>query len=744
MCAVIGQTVSHYKILDRIGSGGMGVVYHAEDLRLRRSVALKFLSPAASGDETARERFLREAHCVARLDHPNICTVHEVDTLEDGQMFIAMAFYEGETLAQKIRRGPLGIGEAVEIALQVLSGLAYAHEQRLYHRDIKPSNLMITRRGEVKILDFGIARPAEDTAITLVGSVVGTTPYMSPEQLLGHEVDQRTDLWAVGVLLTEMITGERPFRGDDTAVRRSIITGTPAPLTSLPTGDLHLLQPVIAKALAKDLRLRYQTAREMKDHLLQLQEGLAATLAGAPAELPPPSIAVLPFADLSSERDQDYFCAGLSEELISALARLQGLRVASRTSSFQFRERTADIRTIGAELNVRTVLEGSVRKSGNRLRITVQLTDVNAGYSLWSARYDREMEDIFAIQEEIADSIVDTLRKTFEISLDGAAAKRPTRNLEAYNAYLKGRFFSNKRTEEDLRKGIRLFQEAIQKDPQFALAHAGLADAYVLLGIYGAEPPVEVMPSAREAASRALDLDRSLAEAHTSLACVSSLFDWDWSAAGESFRRAIRLAPGYATARQWYAIDYLTPQMRFAEAAAELDAALELDPLSLPVNTSLAIQRYYARQYAAAADLCRRALDIDPEFALARFFLGLSYAEEGRYSEALMELQKAASEGRAEMLAGLAYICGRFGAREEARRILDDLMTRSRQRYVSPALIAQVHAGLGDTAAALDWLERAYEAHATELAWLRVRPFFDRLYDEPAFGELLSRLGLPA
>lgn len=746
MCAVIGQTVSHYRVLDRIGSGGMGVVYQAEDLRLRRSVALKFLNPSASHDETARERFLREAHCVARLDHPNICTVYEIDTLEDGQMFIAMAFYEGETLTQKIRRGPLGVAEAMEIAVQVLSGLAYAHEQRLYHRDIKPSNLMITRRGEVKILDFGIARPAEDTAITLVGSVVGTTPYMSPEQLLGHEVDQRTDLWAVGVLLSEMLTGERPFRGDDTAIRRSIITGSPAPLTSLPTSDLNLLQPVIAKALAKDLRQRYQTAGEMKDHLLRLQERVAATLAGTTtaSESPPPSIAVLPFADLSSERDQDYFCAGLSEELISALTRLQGLRVASRTSSFQYRERAADIRTIGAELNVRTVLEGSVRKSGSRLRITVQLTDVNAGYSLWSARYDREMEDVFAIQEEIAESIVDTLAKTFEVALHGGVAKRPTRDLDAYNAYLKGRFFSNKRTEEDLRKGIRLFQEAIQKDPQFALAHAGLADAYLLLGIYGAAPPLEMMPAAREAASRALDLDRSLAEAHTSLACVSSLFDWDWSAAGESFQRAIRLAPGYATARQWYAISYLTPLMRFEEAAAELSAALELDPLSLPVNTSLAIERYYARQYTAAADLCRRALDIDPEFALARFFLGLSYAEEGRYSEALLELQKAAREGRAEMLAGLAYICGRFGAMEEARRLLDDLVERSRQRYVSPALIAQVHAGLGDTGAALDALERAYEAHATELAWLRVRPFFDRLSEEPEFADLLSRLGLPA
>jgi len=748
MTIVIGQTVSHYRILDRIGSGGMGVVYRAEDLRLRRPVALKFLHPSSSGDATARERFLREAHCVARLDHPNVCTVYETDTTEDGQMFIAMAYYEGETLTQRLRKGPLGTGEAIEIALQVLAGLGYAHDEHLYHRDIKPSNLMITLRSEVKILDFGIARPAEDTAITQIGSVIGTAPYMSPEQLMGYEADHRSDLWAVGVLLSEMLTGERPFRGDDSLVRRAILSSNPEPLTSLPTGDLHLLHPVIQRALAKDPAERYQSAREMHDHLRRLQERFAATIAEpiaaqAQRELPP-SIAVLSFSDLSSERDQEYFCAGLSEELISSLTRLQGLRVASRTSAFQYRDRAVDVRTIGSELNVRTVLEGSVRKAGNRLRITVQLTDVQAGYSLWSARYDREMQDIFAIQEEIAESIADTLRKTFDIPLQGAAIQRQTANLEAYHAYLRGRYFWNKRTEEDLRKGIRLFQEAIEKDPRFALAHAGLADSHVLLGIYGAASPLEVMPEAREAAARALELDKTLAEAHTSLACVSAVYDWDWPAAEESFQRAIRLAPGYATAHQWYAINYLTPLMRFEEAAAELQTALELDPLSLPVSTSLAIQLFYARDTTAAAEQCRRVLEIDPDFPLARFFLGLCHAEEGRPQEAVQELKAAARDRRAEMLAGLGYTYGRYGAKQEARTVLEELVERSRQHYISPALIAQVQVGLGDLESALEWLGRAFEVHATELAWLRVRPFFERLHGEPAFDELLDRLGLPS
>ena len=727
----------------------MGVVYRAEDLRLRRPVALKFLHPSASGDATARERFLREAHCVARLDHPNVCTLYETDTTEDGQMFLAMAYYEGETLTQRLKNGPLGLGEAIEISLQVLAGLGCAHDERLYHRDIKPSNLMITRRGEVKILDFGIARPAEDTAITQVGSVVGTAPYMSPEQLMGYEADQRSDIWSVGVILTEMVTGQRPFRGDDSLVRRAILSSNPEPLTSIPTGDLQLLHPILSRALAKEPDDRYQSAREMHDHLRRVRERLAATIAGPPSSRPakqelPPSIAVLPFADLSSERDQEYFCAGLSEELISSLTRLQGLRVASRTSAFQYKDRAVDVRKIGSELNVRTVLEGSVRKAGNRLRITVQLTDVQAGYSLWSARYDREMQDIFAIQEEIAESIADTLRKTFDIPLEGAAVQRQTANLEAYHAYLRGRYFWNKRTEEDLRKGIRLFQEAIEKDPRFALAHAGLADSHVLLGIYGAAPPAEVMPEARKAAVRALELDKTLAEAHTSLACVAAVYDWNWSAAEESFQRAIRLAPGYATARQWYAINYLTPRMRFEEAAAELQTALELDPLSLPVSTSLAIQLFYAREYKAAAEQCRRVLEIDPDFPLARFFLGLCHAEEGRLQESVQELKAAVRDRRAEMVAGLGYTYGRYGAKQEARTILEELMESSRQRYVSPALIAQVQVGLGDMDAALEWLGRAFEVHATELAWLRVRPFFERLHGEPAFGELLERLGLPA
>lgn len=744
---VIGQTVSHYRVLDRLGSGGMGVVYRAEDLRLRRPVALKFLHPSSSGDATARDRFLREAHLVARLDHPNICTVFEIDTTEDGQMFIAMAYYEGETLNQRLKKGPLSAEETIEIALQVLAGLGHAHDERLCHRDIKPSNLMITRRGEVKILDFGIARPAEDaTVITQVGSVVGTAPYMSPEQLMGYDVDHRSDLWAVGVLLTEMVTGERPFRGDESVVRRAILMHEPQAMTSIATGDLQLLQPVISRALAKEPSDRYQTAKEMHDHLRRIQERLATTLAGPPATRtePPPSIAVLSFSDLSSERDQEYFCAGLSEELISSLTRLQGLRVASRTSSFQYKDRAVDIRTIGAELNVRTVLEGSVRKSGKRLRITVQLTDVGAGFSLWSARYDREMADVFAIQEEIAESIADTLRRTFNIPLEGTATRRQTGDLEAYHAYLRGRYFWNKRTEEDLHKGIRLFREAIERDPRFALAHAGLADSHVLLGIYGAAPPREVMPQAREAAERALELDKTLAEAHTSLACVAAVYDWDWPAAEESFQKAIRLAPGYATAHQWYAVNCLTPQMRFEEAAAELQTALELDPLSLPVSTSLAIRLFYARQYAAAAEQCRRVLEIDPDFTLARFFLGLSQAEEGKPQEAVQELRAAASDPRPEMLAGLAYTYGRYGAKQEARTILEELVERSRKRYVSPALIAQVQVGLGDLGAALEWLERAVEVHATELAWLRVRPFFDRLYEEPGFSELLDRLGLPA
>ena len=739
---VIGQIVSHYRVLEKLGTGGMGVVYRAEDLRLQRPVALKFLHPGASRDATARERFLREAHWASRLDHPNLCTIFEVDTSEDGQMFIAMACYEGETLAQKLKRGPLELPEVIETAVQILAGLEYAHEARVYHRDIKPSNLMITRRGEVKILDFGIARPAEDTAITQLGVAVGTLPYMSPEQTMGRDVDQRTDLWAVGVLLCEMLTGERPFRGGDTTVRRSILEESPEPITDLATRDLALVRPVIAKALAKDPGQRYQNAREMRDHLLQVRD-LVHTGAGRAAPSPlQPSIAVLPFADLSLGRDQEYFCAGLSEELISALARLEGLRVASRTSAFQYKDRAVDVRVIGQQLNVRTVLEGSVRKSGSRLRITAQLTDIEGGYSLWAGRYDREMEDIFEVQEEIAESIVATLRETFSIQMKGAAARSRTGSVESYHAYLRGRYFWNKRTEEDLQKGIRCFEEAIESDPGFAPAYAGLADSYVLLGIYGAAPPSEVMPRGREAAVRALELDRTLAEAHTSLGCISAVYDWNWARARESFQRALELAPAYATAHQWYAMDYLAPLRKFERAASELRIAQELDPLSLPVLCSIAIQRFYQRSYAAAIEQCRQALEVDPEFATARLFLGLSYAQEERPMEAVSELRAAAAlEESPEVLAGLGYAYARAGQASQARNILDRLVERSQGRYVSSALIAQVHAGLGDAESTLERLELACEERATELAWLQVRPFFDPLREDPRFVVLLSRLG---
>ncbi len=739
---MIGQTVSHYRIVEKLGTGGMGVVYRAEDLRLQRSVALKFLHPGARSDAKARERFMREAHSASRLDHPNLCTIFAVETSEDGQMFIAMAYYEGETLGQRLRRGRLEVPETIEIVLQVLAGLAYAHEERVYHRDIKPSNLMITRRGEVKILDFGIARPAEDTAITQLGMAVGTLPYMSPEQSMGREVDQRTDLWAVGVLLCEMLTGERPFRGGNTTMRRSILEASPEPVTDLSTRDLALLQPVITRALAKDPGQRYQNAREMRDHLLQVRSVANSTVGSQAAAPLQPSIAVLPFSDLSSERDQEYFCAGLSEELISALARLEGLRVASRTSAFQYKDRAVDVRVIGQQLNVRTVLEGSVRKAGNRLRITVQLTDVDAGYGLWAGRYDREMEDIFAVQEEIAESIAATLRETFSIPMKGAAARSRTGSVESYHAYLRGRYFWNKRTEDDILKGIRCFNEAVESDPGFALPYAGLADSYVLLGLYGAAPPSEVMPRGREAAVRALELDRTLAEAHTSLGCISSLYDWNWAKARESFRRAIELAPGYATAHQWYAMDYLTPLRQFERAASELRIAQELDPLSLPVLCSIAIQRFYMRDYAAAIAQCRQALEVDPEFATARLFLGLSHVQQERYGEAISALQAAAAlEESDEALADLGYAYARAGEVRQSRKILDQLVERAPKRYVSSALIAQVHAGLGEAGPALERLERACEERATELAWLQVRPFFDPLREDPRFVALLSRLG---
>ena len=528
-----GTTLGPYAILAKLGAGGMGVVYTAHDPRLKRQVAIKLLTPDLTRDETAKQRFLQEAQAASALDHPNICTIYEINQTDDGQLYLVMAYYEGEMLKQRIERGPLALEDAIDIATQVGQGLAKAHAAGIAHRDIKPANLMVTADGTVKILDFGLAKLAGAEGVTQTGTTVGTVAYMSPEQARGEEVDHRTDIWSLGVVLYEMLTGQQPFRGENLLVISGAIQQDQAPAL---TGASSVLNGIVSRALHKSRWQRYQAVTGLLGELRNAK-GPATP---APSQPDMPSIAVLPFDNMSADPEQQYFCEGMAEEIINALTALDGLHVASRTSAFLAKAKHFDIAEIGIRLKVGAVLEGSVRKAGNRLRVTAQLINVSDGYHLWSERYDREMDDVFAVQDEIALSVVEQLKVKL-LGVSGASlVKRPTDDLEAYHFYLKGRYHLNQRTEDALNRGIQFFEEALARDPNYAGAYAGLADGYTLLGPAGyGEGQSNTMARARTCATKALELDDRLAEAHSALGFLRFRLDWDWTHAEAELRRAI-------------------------------------------------------------------------------------------------------------------------------------------------------------------------------------------------------------
>jgi serine/threonine-protein kinase len=739
----------------------MGDVYKAEDTSLHRTVALKFLAPERLREDLARSRFLQEARSASALDHPNICTIYEIDETEDGRLYIAMGYYEGETLGDRMSQGVVPLTQALDFTTQLLSGLGAAHARGICHRDIKPANIVITQGEEtVKILDFGLAKFQGSQKITREGIAVGTPAYMSPEQVYGREVDGRADLWSVGVLLYEMVTGKLPFdKPDDLSMLHSIAFDDPQPLAGLPTRHLMLIGPIVRQALAKEVAQRYASAEVMLQDLRQLEGQLSGRLdvigvgpsqigstgALAPtAETKTTTIAVLPFADLSPEGDQQYFCSGMAEELASGLARLEGMRVASRSSASRLMGQDLDITEIGAQLNVGAVLEGSVRKAGSRVRITAQLTEVSTGLSLWSGRFDRELTDVFELQDEISEEIVQTVKGKFASTDQMPALPHPTENLEAYNAYLRGRFFWNRRTQSGLRKGIEFFQQAIEADPLYSRAHAGLADSYVIQGVYGGEPPRNVMPKARAAALEALRLDPSLAEAHTSLACVQAVFDWDWNTAENGFRRAIELDPDYATARQWYAMNLLTPRRRFDEAHEQLEKAQELEPLSTVISTSRGLLELYRGNLDLAVEIQLKTLELDPNFAIAHYFLGITYEARGSFEDAIAELETSRGLSREsnEILAALAATRARSGDLDRAKSLTQTLLSRFRRGYVSATLLAQIYAAKKDRQRTLEWIHKAHHDQAAELIWIGLRPVFGWLRGDPSFDSLLRTLGL--
>ena len=736
-----GTTLGPYQIVSQLGQGGMGVVYRAHDPRLDRHVAIKLLPPELTRDETAEQRFLQEAKAASALDHPNICTIYEINETDDGQLYLVMAHYEGETLKERIARGPLELDDAVDIATQVGQGLAEAHGAGIVHRDIKPANLFVTKSGVVKILDFGLAKLAGTEGVTQTGTTVGTVAYMSPEQARGQEVDHRTDIWSLGVVLYEMLAGEPPFQGENLLSIADAIRSHEAGL--LPS-RASSLDNMVSRALSKDREQRYQSVTDLVDDLRNVQPG-PGTSAVVTSRPDVPSIAVLPFTNMSADPEQEYFCDGLAEELIDALARLKGLRVVARTSAFQFKGQAQDLREVGGRLKVQTVVEGSVRKSGSRLRINAQLINAEDGYHLWSERYDRELDDIFLVQEEMASAIVEELKVQLLSGGNGQLVRRPTDNVEAYNLYLRGRHCLNKRTEEMLNKGISLFEEAIERDSNFAGAYAGLADGLTLLGAAGyGMSHVDVLSRARSAAQKAIDLDDQLAEAHEALGFLRFRFDWDWTDAEKLLRRAVELNSGSASAHHRLALTLIAQGRRDA-AVASISRAVELDPLSPVYNTAKGRVLSLARGYDEAFIQFRQTVELDPNFAQVHFDFGMAYAQRRRFDEAIAEFEKGLtfSGRRALMVSVLGNIYGVAGRRSDAQAVLDELRDLSQQQEVPALYFAFVHVGLGAVDEAIDALEHAYEERTGVMVYLKVEPMWDPLRSDPRFQALLRRMNFP-
>ncbi|MBN2135907.1 MAG: protein kinase [Acidobacteria bacterium] len=748
---MIGKTIASYKVLEKLGEGGMGVVYKAIDEKLKRTAALKFLPQELTGDKEAKERFLREAQAAAALDDQNICTIYEVNETKEGQLYIAMAYYDGVNLKELINRvNMLSIGRAIDFAQQVGRGLAKAHDQGVVHRDIKTANIIITTDEIAKILDFGLAKFAGQTQITRTGTTLGTVDFMSPEQAKGEPVDHRSDIWSVGVVLYNMLAGTTPFRREVMqAVIFAVINDEPLALSEFRTDVPYGLTLILTKAMTKNPNERYQSITDFVADLETLKTSSSSDItrllyATNTQQIPTtPAIAVLPFTDMSAEKDQEYFCDGLAEELINHLCEVKELKVISRTSSFSFRNKDVDIREIARILNVSSILEGSVRKAGNRIRISAQLVKIDHDYQIvWSEKWDRDVEDIFAIQDEISRAILDNLKIKLLGGKEVSTVKRQTDDQEAYNLFLQGQYFWNRRYDVGVMKAMEYFLAATEKDPEYPLPWVGIADTYIVLGYYGHKPFKECYPKAIEAAEKALKLDPKLGPARNSLAFCKAMYDWNWNAAAKEFELAVEEKPTDTTTRTWYCI-YLTAMGRFTEAINQSLKAVELEPLSPIINAIAGWTMANSGHVDDGIGQLSRALELDPNLPMGHLWLAQVYIENGEsFTKAIKHLEKSVSGEFHYALGYLGWAVGLSGNRPRALKILDQLtdLEKKQKKYIQPTQRALVYLGIDEYDLTFKYLEKAYQEKDSGLAFLRSFRMFDKIRKDERFTEILKKI----